>query len=159
MTSYTYQSWDPPALDAPTPEEITREALFSVAGEWPTDAEVAEALAEDSAVSQRGLSFPTAKAGDPPAYVVGLSTRFGEDGVLIDRLGEEVLSKFPSLHGVWDVRLSLSARVKEVIHEERVFYGKEGLALEAAAERAVHNAMGDLLLDVYLRILGKMTKP
>ena len=150
MTSFSQsREWNPASIEPPTEEERARFALYETNGEWPSDEEVAEAISDSLPPTNLGLS--AYKSGDPAAFSVGLSTRFGETG--IDRLGEKILRQFPALQGVWDVRLDLSAQVRERIHEERIFYGKEGAALELAAERAVHNAMGDLLLEVYTRIL------
>lgn len=147
------RDWNPDPIDPPTEEEKALYSLYHTNGEWPTDDEVADAIV-DATFIPAGLGMRPTVNGDPAAYSVGLSTKFGEVGANIDKLGDEIIRLFPALRGVWDVRLALSAQVRERIREDRIFYGKEGAALEAAAERAVHTAMGDLLLEVYTRISG-----
>lgn len=148
--------WDPKPVEPPSARDIAIHAFQSVHGEWPSEDEVAEMLSPKKSLTLSDIIGGEPSDSDPDFYKVGLYSKFGEDSQFIEDIGNKMFSKFPSLGDIRPLRLQIAESVRNNIHDEIVYYNKEGAALEAVVERAVHNALGDLLIEVYKRIAFDM---
>lgn len=144
--------WDPTPIDPPSARDIAAHAYHSVHGEWPSETDIDEMMKPANPLTLSEIIGSSVSENDPGFYRVGLYSKFGEDSKFIEDIGNKMFSKFPSLGDVRSLRLQIAEGVRDKIHDEIVYYNKEGVTLEAVVERAVHNALGDLLLEIYKRI-------